>query len=657
MTLEAQNKYEVYDDERETSQNNKQGAETEIGCGNGNCKEGSNVKIKLENFTINVFFDGTGNNVHNTEFRLLDEEYSELSNQRLSKKGELKKMGLQDLMTDHARNNDNYQNRRTAHIDEARKQANAARQSQLEKEIAEIEQKIDRLVDVKEYKNRTYLEEPNVSYQNEFSNVALLHLGSHKFSKNSRNIYIEGAGTSKDDLDDTDGLGFASGEKSGVHIRINEAFNKISAAIEKVKAERYSINVFGFSRGSFYARVFCAWLKAAESDRGGEAHTHNLRYDFLKISPEVFNITLLGIYDTVSSHGKDHYNDPEGSTSMSPLALLDSDQFPLAITNDDQDIAKIVHLTAQNDYRDHFPLTPITATLKSQPTKGGSALEISFPGAHSNLGGAYSDVWIEKDHYISFVSRIPSFMGEMDGAINWKWWVNKGYYLERELTTKFFNKKTELLGDLPIINQKSTLPYYVANRGVRNHYQYITFGAMRMAAEKFGVMQFNEDQERLKERLKIFEQAKVGNDLNESEARKYQKQIDPRRARVLAQVDNAIREKMTQNLDKHGVFKFELSEVLPDIADQKCLYGTFICNSLQPISTIRAREFDFDRKASLESIVNDNSSSDKYDIRPEKAYVKKWAMPSVTVRGVENEGTRRTNHQSGKPTRPTVEGG
>ncbi|WP_034856128.1 DUF2235 domain-containing protein [Ignatzschineria larvae DSM 13226] len=650
--------YEAYEGDYSKNQDVRQGSKMPMGPGSTNGREGSSVKIVLENYTINVFFDGTGNNVHNTEFRLLDEEYDALQKKRQFYKKELAESMAQDIKINvlTERNGKTYITQRSPNLRERiqEEQRLAKEQAQLKKRISDIENEMDHLIDKKKYKDRTYQKEPNVSYRNEFSNVALLHLGSDEFSKNSKNIYIEGAGTTKDEVDDTEGLGFASGEKSGVYVRINEAFKKIQEITKIIKAQRYSVNVFGFSRGSFYARVFCAWLKAAESANEGEEHTHNLRYQHLNAPPDLFNISLLGIYDTVSSHGKEHYSDPEGTRSMSPLALFDSDQFPLAITNDDQDIYKIVHLTAQNEYRDHFPLTPITAALKSQPTKGGSALEISFPGAHSNLGGAYTDVWKEENHYISKTGSLVShpFFGEKDGAIHWKWWVNKGYYLKSELSKKLY--KSISINLVPSL----VSAYFVANRGVRNHYQYITFGAMRMAAEKFGTMKFNEKQERLQERLYIFEQAKRGQDVNKQEAIQYQKEISNQRAKVLSNVDAAIRAKMIKHMNDHGKFEFELSKELPDLKDQKCLYGTFICNSLQPISaTYKDEVSPVFFEGEFEN-VEQQLSYEKYDIQPEKKYVERLRTPSVTIHGVENEGTTRRNQSAtGIPSRPTVKGG
>lgn len=471
----------------------------------------------------------------------------------------------------------------------------------------------------------------------------------------------------------------AEGEKSGIYVRVNESFKKIQKIVKEIKAKRYSINVFGFSRGSFYARVFCAWLKenkASEEfnsfspgflgtgDIGyksyspppvREEHTHNLRYDFLDTPPDLFNITLLGIYDTVSSHGLEHYDDPEGSDITSPLSLADGDTFPIAITNDDQEIEKIVHLTAQNEYREHFPLTHINAALESEPQKGRSAFEISFPGAHSNLGGAYTDVWEEEDHYLSLADN-EATKGKLDGSIHWTFWKDKGYYSDSELS---LSVKYHLKPGKFIDVEESRVPYhyYEANRGVRNHYQYITFGAMRMAAEKFGIMKFNKSEERLQERLNIFEQAKEGNDLNKSEAVKYQKEITEERAKVLREMDSAIRGEMDQHMDKHGQFKFQLSEYLSDIDEQKCFYGTFICNSLQPIYRLAAAGLGTVNE--FEPITQEHVPIDKYDIRPEKKNVKKIKIgkESIEFKGIENEGSSKKNHRLGIPTRPTVEGG
>lgn len=633
-----EDKYDLFlSEDSDFTQDTTENSEPEIACGFGNCEDGSQVDTEVECFTINVFFDGTGNNLHNTEFKLQDQEYRLLS---ADYKNTLEKLNNKDL-SEYER-------------------ANLVKSKNQKK--TEIEQYVYK----NEYKNRTYLGD-ETSYDNEFSNIALLYLGSNEYSPESaRNIYIQGAGTTKDELDDTDGLGFAQGE-SGVHARVNETFDKIDKVLNKNKSDYYEINVFGFSRGAFYARVFCAWLKQATDDVGGTSRLpyrpgpggmltaslnedkliKNRRYSFLKESPESFKIRLVGIYDTVSSHGKKHYNDPK--------------TFPLDITNKKEDIFRIVHLTAQNDYRDHFPLTHVTAALE----EGTNVFECSFPGAHSNLGGAYSDFWQEKNHYLSYKNReAKSFLTQRSGEIDWRWWKDKGYYYSDEITSVSqadlaSNKLSRIDRKIrqSMIDEDLQYPgalIQVANRTVRYHYQFIMLNAMKLFAEEVAQIEFSEKDERYMERQEIFTAAKNGTDLSKEklqsqnpsqvqELRGHDKTLTKKKAQVLKKMDEYIQNFIKDNLDtitSKMPLSIDYEEALSSLEEQKILYSTFICNSLNPIY----RNFNFEKDKILRD-QNSHANYDVYDIQPHKKVdQKKWYESitlgrSIGVDGVENEGT------------------
>lgn len=664
-----EDKYDLSSNEdNNVIQDTTEDSEPEIGCGFGNCKYCSQEDVEVESFTINVFFDGTGNNLHNTEFKLQDQEYRQLSTDY---KNISEKLNNKDLSEP--------------------ERADLAKSKQQKK--IEIEEYVNK----KEYKNRIYLGD-ETSYDNEFSNVALLHLGSDKYSPESAiNIYIQGAGTTKDELDDTDGLAFAEGE-SGVHSRVNEAFNLINNILNSKKNDLYEINVFGFSRGSFYARVFCAWLKQETDGVGGASQipykpgpmgaltsplsedklVKNRRYSFLKEPPQIFKIQLVGIYDTVSSHGKGHYNDPK--------------TFPLDITNKKEDIFRIVHLTAQNDYRDHFPLTHVTAALE----EGISVFECSFPGAHSNLGGAYSDFWQEENHYLSYKNREEKgIFTERSGEIDWRWWKDKGYYYSDEITS--LSQADLDSNELSRIDRKirqtmidEDLQYagtmvQVANRTVRYHYQFIMLNAMKLFAEEIAQINFPETNDRYIERQQIFMAAKNGTDLSKDklqsqnpsqvqDARGHNKTLTKKKAQVLKKMDEYIQDFIKDNLDtitSKTPLAIDYKDALSSLEEQKILYSTFICNSLNPIY----RNLSFDKDKILRD-QNSHDIYDIYDIQPHrKIDQRKWYETvmlgrSPGVDGVENEGTSKNKSNKTKeikdgktsvtihiPKRPEVEGG
>ncbi|MGL4666948.1 MAG: phospholipase effector Tle1 domain-containing protein [Saezia sp.] len=150
-----------------------------LGEGIGNDTIDSQVDIELKELTVNVFFDGTGNNMFNTKARL-DKEHNHLSGQ--------------------------------------------------------------------------------TSYENFYSNIALLYQGAEKSGESMASIYIEGAGTLQYEEDKTSGMAFAHKE-TGIQARVKEAFDRLDKLRSKYEAKILILNVFGFSRGSFYARYFCAKAK------------------------------------------------------------------------------------------------------------------------------------------------------------------------------------------------------------------------------------------------------------------------------------------------------------------------------------------------------------------------------------------------------------
>lgn len=356
-----------------------------------NCKVDSKLDVPMKSITINVFFDGTGNNMFNTDLRFEDE--------KLLREG-------------------------------------------------------------KERKNRDLQAE--ISYNNDYSNVALLYKAAEANPDTLFKIYIEGAGTIKDQKDDNGGLSAGTGP-SGIMERVKDAFEQI---VFKLKGKPYKhliFNVFGFSRGSFYARYFVALLKLSPryADKGqgpinkayselpvlnktpvfdNEVARIPIRtddYDFmengralLEVEPEKIIINLVGIYDTVVSHGWKHDND--------------SIPFKMDIGLKQQ-INKLVHITAQNDYRNHFALVQ-TNTAQKDIKADASAItcgrpvgfECCLPGAHADIGGGYVKPYMEKyandvnqGLYLSvYDDPFEAWNMQRDaGEIYWKWYVKRGYFV------------------------------------------------------------------------------------------------------------------------------------------------------------------------------------------------------------------------------------
>lgn len=269
----------------------------------------------------------------------------------------------------------------------------------------------------------------SVSYENYYSNIALLFMAINE-KDDVKAIYIEGAGTRKEKTDTRRGmmLGWA---EAGREARIEEAFQALEKTVDKVNKSRVILNVYGFSRGASWARHFCHLVKAKDSKWKNS------------------KINFVGIYDTVSSDGVAIHNDVE--------------ELGLDIGKAEE-INYIAHLTAQNDYRNKFPLTPIHCAIKD-----GIGFECSFPGAHSDLGGGYEECF-EEHKCLGLVDVSAHEQG--DEYIDIEWFKRKGYY-----------NKEEQITEVPagVLKNKKQ---YVSKRSVHYNYQFITCDVMRLIAEK-----------------------------------------------------------------------------------------------------------------------------------------------------------------------------
>jgi len=364
-----------------------------------NTDKNSKVPVPLKILTINVFFDGTNNNMFNIELRT--------------------KTNPTDA------------------------------DKELKKELIK----------------------PKTSYENDYSNVAVLYKACSKEKGVTEKIYIQGAGTTQYKTDDTIGLAGAWSSISadtGVNARVQEAIKKVTKLVKKNNANTLHLNVFGFSRGSFYARYFCAKIKEKTHNTSAFIGVTTDPCLISGLSHDDIHINFVGIFDTVSSEGFDNYNDV-GEYHLNIGAK--------------QGIKKIIHLTAQNDYRYHFALTHINTAISD-----GIGFECSFPGAHSDIGGGYRPD-TQEDQYLSILDdkyRQDAHSGE----IGWKWYQEKGYY-KGDPTSQ----NESLWGDFKVeVRQRGSFHFYPvvkANRNVPSHdYQFVLANCMKQMAQTYMSIQF-----------------------------------------------------------------------------------------------------------------------------------------------------------------------
>ncbi|KFX00519.1 hypothetical protein KP22_20050 [Pectobacterium betavasculorum] len=137
---------------------------------------------------------------------------------------------------------------------------------------------------------------------------------------------------------------------------------------------RIVFDVFGFSRGAAAARHFVNVIDQKADhplvQAVAKTPTIRLKAGFDWANREDVRITFVGIFDTVAS-----------SYHPSVNIRLHADS-----------VERLVHLTALDEVRKHFPLTRVT------PTAIGTSIpphftEMALPGAHSDLGGGYYSHW------------------------------------------------------------------------------------------------------------------------------------------------------------------------------------------------------------------------------------------------------------------------
>lgn len=169
---------------------------------------------------------------------------------------------------------------------------------------------------------------------------------------------------------------------------LNTWQGKLKAALagQKPKVEQINLSVFGFSRGAAEARTFVNWLFEVCKQEGGG-------WTFAGIP---IRLQFLGIFDTVASVGLANLMDNGVLAGHQGWADNTQEIHPA--------VEQCVHFVAGHEVRACFPLDSVR--VKSHYPA--NAMEIMYPGAHSDVGGGYAPgalgVSPKQD---SFMSMIP----------------------------------------------------------------------------------------------------------------------------------------------------------------------------------------------------------------------------------------------------------
>lgn len=235
------------------------------------------------------------------------------------------------------------------------------------------------------------------SYANYYSNVALLsYLNKKRIpSKQQVSVYVEGAGTDfEEETDDNNKrevtykgdstLGYSTGTgDTGIPDKVQKGIDKVRKQIKEGKIYKpkrqfiaeIKVDVFGFSRGAAEARHFIS--------------RRNELSEWPDQQPARVSVQFAGLFDTVSSYGRDF--------------LDDVGQLKLAVGGQAR---KVVHLVAGDEYRANFASTNIRSSIAANV-----GYELVLPGVHSDVGGGYAEVELEK-HEFYRPHELRRFIGE-----------------------------------------------------------------------------------------------------------------------------------------------------------------------------------------------------------------------------------------------------
>lgn len=355
-----------------------------------------------------------------------------------------------------------------------------------------------------EYGDAKYSES---SYENDLSNPAILFKNyTKKENENQFRIYTEGIGTHsapekqegemrlkdfKGD-DEMEGPAFGMGN-AGIKDKVKKSIVDVVKALEpKVdKGKQYidtiTFDVFGFSRGAAAARHFVhvvthpPYNPKVDYNTNGTPNVwdmqgHAVPASYSRISMPHFgvlgqmlqdrglldaqtkvNVRFVGIYDTVPHHGLFQKND------VRDLGLDNVNKADY-----------VVHMVAADEYRAYFDLVDISSVAKTLPdSKKKGGIELTYPGVHCDVGGAYSEGEGNHPRRIN-VSRSKGYL-----EAEKKEFVKQGWFQEDELSVNFYTSGILMAGTAGNFYR---LEGY--KKKVSNQYSYIPLHIMAEICEK-----------------------------------------------------------------------------------------------------------------------------------------------------------------------------
>ncbi|WP_273828807.1 phospholipase effector Tle1 domain-containing protein [Pseudomonas sp. SBT1-2] len=235
---------------------------------------------------------------------------------------------------------------------------------------------------------KPYMRDPESSYGNDVSNVKRLSdlyfsnqraEGDGLQKRAFRSIYVEGIGTQTGEKDSLIVSGTGRGN-TGVTGRVRQSFEHIKVIIQNFQQENPDCEIaslifdtFGFSRGAAAARHFAnevvRWLGPLELILYDHSNAFSPRFN-RQYGHDV-DIGFIGLFDTVPSvAGLSNLGNVRSAIAPGIKLHLDRHYF-----------RSVIQLVARDEYRANFALSRVKP----------DHVEITLPGAHSDIGGGYLD--------------------------------------------------------------------------------------------------------------------------------------------------------------------------------------------------------------------------------------------------------------------------
>ncbi|MBR5374684.1 MAG: DUF2235 domain-containing protein [Paludibacteraceae bacterium] len=277
-------------------------------------------------------------------------------------------------------------------------------------------------------------------------------------------VYVDGIGTSTSSDSGIVGQGLGVGDL-GVEAKVQKGCELIVGCLNDMYDEsgkeecQVSLNIAatGFSRGAAAARRFAS---CANTRKGGESpynvclkkHLESSMKENITLENDTVNISVLGLFDTVSSFGV-------GKTLKSSNPFLSNKETLKEYANNVKELSLneleadyIFQLCAADEYRLHFGLTKVPEEDKNY----------IIPGCHSDVGGGIID---NKEEKYSMISKLLDY-----GNISTRRSGNGNKTKEELLNEGWFTSADIENGERIVSNKYSFIPFtYMLEKVFKKH--------------------------------------------------------------------------------------------------------------------------------------------------------------------------------------------